>query len=61
MESARKAKEYIKQNIKDKAEKEKEAKKKKYGKDVFKPYTKKELEELGVGVEAGEYSEKIYN
>jgi hypothetical protein len=44
MESARKAKEYIKENIRDKAEKEKEAKKKK--KVISKPYTKKELEEL---------------
>ncbi len=44
MESAKRAKEYIKENIRDKAEKEKEAKKKK--KVISKPYTKKELEEL---------------
>ena len=46
MESAKKAIKYIKKNVKDKAEKQKEAMKEKYGKDVFKPYTKKELEEL---------------
>ena len=44
MESAKRAKEYIKENLRDKAEKEKEAKKKK--KAISKPYTKKELEEL---------------
>ena len=44
MESAKRAKEYIKENLRDKAEKEKEAKKKK--KVISKPYTKKELEEL---------------
>ena len=41
MESARKAKEYIKKNIKDKAKKEEKKKK-----VISKPYTKKELEEL---------------
>ena len=46
MESARQAIKYIEKNVKDKAEKVKEKKKEELGKDVFKPYTQKQLEEL---------------
>ena len=46
MESAKKAIQNIKDYLKDKKVKAKEEKKKKLGKDVFKPYTQSELEEL---------------
>jgi hypothetical protein len=46
MESASKAWESIKKSVKDRVEEVEENKKKKYGKNVGKPYSKKELEEL---------------